>query len=327
MRRHPRLISALAALLALPFVYGGCVIVISSGDNERDKDKPEQPPVIAPAVITAENAVEFAAGAVAGGPASGALAGAAVTKASEQGFANALRTLRLPLALADALGRIEPDPAVVLFSPADSIAEKGSVPGTCGGRFVYTVDFAREAQAFSGDLEFENYCVDRFVISNRTRVSGVFERSTGGIVSARFTFEDLTAEGLSYAGDLQMDLFSDAIEASMSVDTAAGSGSANGFSLSGYTVDIVQYPGFSELEISGTYIHPAYGAVELKTTEPFIVYPEDRWPASGTAVVSGRDATCAALTVVDYLRFTVDADANGGGRFASTSGMHYWERF
>ena len=56
MRRHPRLISALAALLALPFVYGGCVIVISSGDNERDKDKPEQPPVIAPAVITAENA-------------------------------------------------------------------------------------------------------------------------------------------------------------------------------------------------------------------------------------------------------------------------------
>ena len=69
MKTPHRFLSLVVALIALPFIYGGCVIIYSSGDrNDWDKDDENQTLVHAPATINAQNAVEVAARAIAGGP-------------------------------------------------------------------------------------------------------------------------------------------------------------------------------------------------------------------------------------------------------------------
>lgn len=324
MKIFQRFLSIVAALMALPFIYGGCVVIFSSSDHEdKYQDNQEQTLAPTPAVISAENAVEFAAGAIAGGPVSGKFEGQAADTNPGQNFENAFRTMRLPVALASALSRIETDPAAILFSRSDISEEIGSVAGSCGGQFDYTLDYNRVSETVSGRIEFINYCLDDIIISNLSEVDGYFDNRTGDIVSASFTFEDFTVDGLAYGGTLEIDVISGEIQAYLSIDT---DGSAHGgvFTLSSYFVNVIQSPGFQEVWISGTYHHPEFGAVELDTTEPFVIHAEDRWPSSGLAVVTGQGDTSAVLTAVDLTRFRVAADTAGSGRFSRYLGMHLW---
>jgi hypothetical protein len=320
-----RLVSIVAALILLPFIYGGCVVIFTSGDtDDKDEEEQVQAVVLAPAGITAENAVEVAAGAIAGGPAPERLSSPAAESSPDPGVETAFRSMQLPAVLADALGRIAPDPAVISFSRSDVIEEIGAAPGSCGGQFSYRLDFNRVTEKFSGGLNFEDYCMEGAIVSNASEIEGLFSVTTGDIVSARLSFEALRIDGLGYDGTLEVESFDGVVEAYLTIDTS-GDGSAEGYALSGYFVDIVPYPGFSEVWISGTYGHPAFGAVELETIEPFIVYAADRWPSSGVAVVTGKSATAAALTAVDVTRFRVSLDAGGDGRLSRYLGMHAWE--
>jgi hypothetical protein len=325
MKSAHRLVSIVAALLLLPFIYGGCVVVFSSGDtDDKDEDEKVQAIVLAPADIGAGNAVEVAAGAIAGGPAPARLSSPAAGSQSDAGLENAFRSMRLPVVLAAALGRIGPDPAVISFSRSDVIEEGGDAAGPCGGRLSYRLDFDRVTEDFSGELNFEDYCADGTTVSDASGVEGIFSAATGDIVSARLTFDALRIDGLGYEGTLEVKTFDGVVEAYLDIDTV-GDPATEGFSLSGYFVDIVPYPGFSEVWISGAYGHPAFGAVELETTEPFIVYAEDRWPSSGIAVLTGKSGTAAALTAVDVTRFRVSVDSGGNDRSSRYLGMHAWE--
>lgn len=324
MKTPRRLRSIVSALIALPFIYGGCVVVISSGDHkDKDKDDQNQTLVLAPAAISAENAVELAAGAIVGGPASETPPGPAAEPQFNQNRENAFRTMRLPLALAGALGQIGTDPAAVSFNRSDVFVETGTAAGSCGGQLDYTLDYDRVSESLKGRLEFKDYCVDGVVVSNVAGLDGLFDSSTGDIVSARFTLEDFSVDGLSYDGHLEIDLYDGALEGYLSIETG-GSARGETFALSSYFVDVIRHPGFDEVWMSGTYSHPEFGAVELTTTEPFIIHSEDRWPSSGAAVVAGQGETSAALSVVDHTRFKVAADTAGGG-FSRYLGMHAWE--
>ena len=325
MKIPHRFISLAAALIALPFIYGGCVIIYSSGDH-KDKDDDDQNLALvhAPAAINTQNAVAFAAGAIVGGPTSNQPSAPAAGENIDQNIENAFRTMRLPVALAAALGQIEADPAAISFSRSDIIEESGSAAGSCGGQFDFTLDYDRASETLSGRLVFNDYCVDGIFISNHSDVDGFFNLSTGAIVSARFVFEDISVDGLRYAGNLEIDIFNGLIQSYLSIDTV-GSSPGEVFALSSYFVDVVRYPGYDEVWVSGTYVHPELGAVELDTTEPFVIHAEDQWPSSGLAVVNGSGETSAALTAMDFTRFRVAADTTGSGRFSQYLGMHDWE--
>lgn len=325
MKIFQRFLSIVAALISLPFIYGGCVVIYSSGDHkDKDKENQEQTLALAPAAISAENAVEIAAGAIAGGPVSGELEGQAADTNPGQNFENAFRSMRLPVALASALSRIETDPAAILFSRSDISEEIGTAAGSCGGRFDYTLDYNRFSGTVSGRLEFINYCIDDIIISNISDVDGYFDNRTGDIFSAGFIFGDISVDGLAYGGTLEIDIISGEIQAYLSIETG-GSTHGGVFTLSSYFVNVIQYSGFQEVRISGIYHHPEFGAVELDTTEPFVIHAEDRWPSSGLAVVNGQGDTSAVLTAVDFTRFRVAADTAGSGRFSRYLGMHLWE--
>jgi hypothetical protein len=327
MKRHYRYLFVVAVLIALPWLYGGCVLVFSSGDHsDKDKDEDDLKQVLAagPATVNAANAVAFAAGAVAGGPAPQSLSGFSGGTTPDPGVENAFRSMRLPAVLAAALGRIGPDPAAISFSLSDVIEEDGSASGPCGGRFGYSLEFDRGSENFGGRLDFADYCIDGITVSSTCGVEGIFNGSSGEIVSARLTFEHLGIDGLDCKGVVEVDIFDGIVEAYLEIDTS-GSASAEGVALSGYFVDIVPHPGYDEVWISGSYGHPELGTVELETTRPFIVHSEDRWPSSGVAVVTGESATAAALTAVDFTRFRVTVDEGGADRLSRYLGMHAWE--
>jgi len=324
MKSNRRLTTIVAAFAALPFIYGGCVVVFTSGDVDDDKDKEKASVVVAaPAAIGPENAAEFAIGALTGGLTSDGPTNPAPAEAPAHSRAKTFRTLRLPVSLAGALQHIQPDPAAVRYSLSGFLEESGAVAGGCGGRFVYKLDLDRGSERFNGSLDFEDYCEDGFTLRAQTRVDGWFDPSSGTIVSARFVFEDLDTGDLSYAGEMQLDISGDLIGAFLNAD-AVESASGKVHRLSAYDIEITRHAGFFEMAAVGTYGHPDYGEVDLETTAPFVIHREDRWPASGGSVVSGENATAAALTAVDHLRFRVYADTDGSGRFDRNAGTHPW---
>ena len=325
MKIPRRFLLLAVALFSLPFIYGGCVIIFSSGGHKnKEEDDQKLALVNAPATINAQNAVEFAAGAVAGGPTSNAPPNSSAEAGLDPTIENAFRAMRLPVALSEAMEQIGADPAAVSFNRSDILEETGIAVGSCGGRFDFTVEYNRTSGTMNGLLEFEDYCTDGIVISNDSEVNGIFDRATGEILSASFEFQALSVDGLAYGGNLEIDIFEGTLHAYLSIDTNDSS-SGEVFKLSSYFVDVVRYPGYDEVWVSGTYIHPELGTVELDTTEPFVIHAEDQWPSSGLAVVTGSGETSAALTVVDFTRFSVSADTTGSGRFSLYLGMHDWE--
>ena len=325
MKIPRRFLSLAAALILLPFTYGGCVIVYSSGGHkDRDEDDDKLALISAPAAIDAQNAVAFAAGAVAGGPQSNAQSNSAADENLAPDIENAFRTMKLPVAFAAAMAQIGADPAAVSFSRTNLIEASGIGVGSCGGQLDFAVVFNQASGAVNGFLEFEAYCVDNIVISNRAEIDGIFDNATGDILSAGFEFENLSVEGLAYSGNLEVDIFQDTLHAYLSIDTG-GTLPGEVFTLSSYYVDVIRYPAHDAVWVSGTYIHPEFGAVELDTTEPFVIHAGDQWPSSGLAVVTGSGETSAALTAVDFTRFRVAADTTGSGQFTHYLGMHDWD--
>ena len=100
-------------VLSIPYTYGGCVLVFTSGDIEREKDPEdsESPTVFAgrttPAVIDSANANDLSGGAFAGGITRIEAASAGFNQDSMATQIGAFRPLRLPLILQDSFQKVE----------------------------------------------------------------------------------------------------------------------------------------------------------------------------------------------------------------------------
>lgn len=315
--------------IALPYTYGGCVVVFSSGSIDRDKEKIEDDSsdgfigITSRAAINSENAGQLTGGAFAGG----------LTRVEAQSLnlnpnvinyqIDVFRALRFPLILGHALRKIEISPAVIIFSRTNLITENGKFEGSCGGNFSYTLTFNRESEKFSGSLSFEYYCDGGITISGGANVYGTVEIDSGNFFTANFSFEDLSDDTHSLNGEIQIDLSDTPILVNF---TAYSTDRLTGqvYWIKDYSMNLIESVGHIEAEFFGTFYIPDYGQVALKTSQPFVIHDSDNWPTSGQLVIQGESDTTAQLTAINQLHCRIEADTNGSGIFDWDSGIRSW---
>jgi hypothetical protein len=333
MKSGKFILLTLMLIFSLPYLYGGCVVIFSSGDTSRDKNQIVDNSVddssagfigvASQAVINAANAENLAGGALAGG-----LTGAAVSKPgldrnSSDTHMDAFRPLRFPLVLEASLRKIESAPTSSIFSPAAIIIKRDSFSGGCGGNFSYTLNFNKTSQQFQGHLSFTDYCDQGIIISGQTDVNGTFDAPSGDLKTANFSFDDLSDKSITLNGDISISLSDPPIIATFSA-CAHDKSSGLTYWLKDYSMNIDKSAGYVAIEIFGRFYHPDHGFVKITTTEPFIIHDEDDWPTSGRIEIRGADNTNAQLTTLDYLYFGVEADTDGNGIFDWDSGTLNW---
>jgi hypothetical protein len=316
-------------VLSLPYTYGGCVLVFTSGDIEREKDPDGSDTTTdfagrtSQAVIDSTNAKNLSGGAFAGGISRIEAARAGFKQDSMAAQIGPFRPLRLPLVLQDSLQQVELASKVVsLFKPAVE-TRSGTLTGDCGGRLSYSVDFICESRTFNGSFSLENYCDHGITISGETDIDGTYEVDSGDLSTAHFSFADLADGSITLDGEISIDFLHQPITATFSAHSKDIE-SGRVYWIKDYSMNITEFAGYIEIEIFGRFYHPDHGFVNLTTTEPFIVHTEDDWPTSGLFVIQGAKNTKAELSALDQLSFSVATDTDGDGVFDSESGILNW---
>ena len=336
MNRYKSIIFLIILVLSLPYTYGGCVLVFTSGDIEREKDPEDSdtPTDFAgrntQAVIDSANATDLSGGAFAGGITLIEAAGARFNQDSMATQIGAFRPLRLPLILQDSLQKVETPQKVEtvsavfdFFKPAVEI-KSGSLQGACGGSLSYLIDFIDESRSFNGSFSFENYCDDGIIISGETDIDGTYRVDNGDFTTAIFSFTNLADGTMTLDGEISIDLLRPPITATFSAhskDIASG----QVYWVKDYSMNITEFAGYIAIEIFGTFYHPGHGFVNLTTTEPFLVHHEDDWPTSGLLEIQGEKNTRAKLSALDQLTYSVEADTDGDGVLDWDSGILNWK--
>ena len=322
------ILSILFAFL-LPYTYGGCVVVISSGDTDNDKKKNHDDPaggfvgITSQAAISSTNAESLAGGAFAAGLTGVEPKVSELNHGSGTTRIDAFRPLRLPAVLGDCLHRIEFNRLSIIFSQSNIISESGNLEGSCGGRFSYTIKLDKISEKYKGRLSFDDYCDQGITISGKADVDGIYEVAKANFLLANFSFENLTDGYLSFDGELSIDFSDSPILATL---TSHSRDNLTGqiYWIKNYSMNITQLAGYVEIEIFGKFYHPDFGFVNLTTTDPFVVYDKDVWPTSGQLVIQGDNHTQAQLLAVDHLRCAVEAVTQGNGVFDWDSGILNW---
>jgi len=330
MNRNKLIIFFIILAMSLPFTYGGCVLVFTTGDIEREKDpeggdtSPDFAGKTSQAYINSTNAKGLSGGAFAGGITRFEAASAGFSQDSMTTQIGAFRPLRLPLVLQDSLQKIETASTVSgPFKPAGE-TKSGTLQGDCGGRLSYSIDFIYESRVFNGRFSFENYCDHGITLAGETDIDGTYRRDTGDFTTAHFSFVDLADGTITLDGEISIDFLHPPITATF---TAHSKNIESGqvYWLKDYSMNITEFAGYIEIEIFGTFYHPDYGFVNLTTAEPFIVHHEDDWPTSGLFVIQGEKNTKAELSALDQLTCSIAADTDGDGVFDWDSGTLNWK--
>ena len=336
--RH--LILFILLIFLLPYTYGGCIAVFSSGgDGDKviirsgpsDEDKQivddggsgDTLIVATQASITPANAEALTGVAVTGNLTNSGPEISALSQSSAHTQIETFRPLSFTLALGDSLRDIDLNPSLFQLSQTNMINESGTVEGPCGGLFSYSLNLNILSEEFSGSLSFEDYCDSGTRFYGETDVVGAFEVSTGDFLSATFSFNNLIQGTFTLDGEMSIDL-SDSPVIAVFTAHAKDNDTERVYWLRDYSMNITEWAGDVEIEVSGTFHHPDHGFVNLATTDPLVVHEEDDWPASGQIVIQGDNHTRAQLTALDPLHWRVEADTEGDGIFEWESGVLNW---
>jgi hypothetical protein len=316
-------------MLSMPYTYGGCVLVFSSGDVKREKDSEdgESPTVFtgstSPAVIDSTNAKDLSGGAFAGGMTRLESESSEYDEDLRETQIGVFWPLRLPMVLKDSLQKAEiAGPATALYKPAVE-TRSGTIAGSCGGNLSYLMDIIAESRLFDGSFRFENYCDHGIAISGETDFDGSYGIDSGDIRTAHFSFADLADGQVTLEGDISLDFLHPPTTVTFSAyskDIESG----QVFWIKDYAMNITEFARYIEIEIFGAFYHPDHGYVKLTTTEPFIVHHEDDWPTSGLLEIEGQKNTQAELTALNQLTYFVAADTDGNGAFDWESRILNW---
>lgn len=329
MKRKKYIILSFLFVLSLPYIYGGCVVVFSSGKVDRDIEKKENNSSTdfngdtSAAVINVTSAEELAAGAFAGGLISGAAGSSASSQEPIDTQIGVFLPLRFPMSLGKALRKIEFTRISIRLFESNIQTESGIYDGSCGGSFSYEISLDRASTEFTATLTFVDYCDQGIEISGETEVNGIFERETGDFLTAKFIFDNFTDGFLTLDGEIAID-FSDSPTLATLTAFAEDNASGQVYWLNNYSMNIIEFAGYVEIEIFGSFYHPDYGFVIMTTIDAFVVHDEDEWPTSGQIVIQGAKDTKAQLTAIDHLHYIVEADSDGDGRYDWESGVLNW---
>jgi hypothetical protein len=320
----------LLLIIVLPYTYGGCVVVFSSGNLENEEKIRDDESsdgfigITSQASINSENAGRLAGGAIAGGLTSIESQSTKLMQRDVIYQIDTFRALRFPLILGDSLRKIVISPILIHFSSTNPINDNGQFEGSCGGGISYKLSFNRDSERFTGSLSFEEYCDRGLTITGDVDVDGTYNKGSGAFITANFSFYDLYDAHYSLDGDVSIDYSDTPILANFS---AYSTNKQNGktYWIKKYSMNITEYIGYIEVEIFGSFYHPDYGYVSFKSSQPFVLHNTDEWPTSGQLVIEGDNDTIAHLIAIDEERCRIEANTKGLGIFDWDSEIIDWE--
>ena len=193
----------------------------------------------------------------------------------------------------------------------------------CGGSMSYSITFNDVTGSFNGSFTFTDYGCGGTTISGGASFSGIINVNTSNFIEVDFSFDNLSGGGLTLDGDLSIDYTVTPHEITLN---AYGQDPNSGkvFWIDNYTIRIVEYAGYEEIDMSGTFYHPDHGYVTLSTVDPFVLNDGDEWPNGGTMVVIGANNSKVKLTALSNLTCSVDVDVDGDGVYELLSGVMNW---
>ena len=294
---------ALWVTIAAALLYGiaGCSGGGGGGGNDGDGGI-SYSGLTNQAELSEQNVEDIAGGAFAAGLVGDGMMGFnSFDQSSHEYWADKFRTVKVPQILSDSLHLIDftaPSPGAA-HAALDTMEE--TVTGDCGGSLTYSVSADDADGTFSGSFTFSQYCNDGTEINGSASFELVMNLETEEFVEAYLSFEKLTGGDLTFDGEIEIDFSASPDRVTFN---AYGQDPVSGkvYWIEDYIItidevdeDLDENADFVRIEISGRFYHPDHGYVTLETTEPFVLYTENDWPASGILVVTGANDASAKL--------------------------------
>lgn len=174
------------------------------------------------------------------------------------------------------------------------------IAGPCGGSALVAIDSA-SATSISGTVSFSNFCEPDVIFVSGTVAFTADVTLVGNPVSA------VTINALSITT-------SDSDKLSVYVRD-----SGTVYWVHGLGITITASPSYHDVTVSGVFYHPAYGHVTVSTPTTLRILVTDRYPSSGSLLLTDTQNRRALLTALDATTYQLQIDADANGTYETTT--------
>jgi hypothetical protein len=286
-----------------------------------------------PANIDRDNVTDLLIGAFMGGNTAASLS---VFGAAQQtpGPVSYPRTLKYTDIFMGVIAAIDSSSATNNIYLGAVIPQEVDETGSCGGTVTGTLNIDDQSGAFDGNLTFNDFCENDYILDGPVTISGIFNPDTEEFAVVSLTFTNLSGSGagesVTLNGDFDLDLSNlplMTISTSMVIrDNILG----KTFKLENWVIEITEGEGITDVDITGRYFDPDHGYVDITTQESLRFNDDDFWPSDGILIAEGAEGTAggktkARITFVDADTYEIDVDEDGDGEFDDyNSGPLLW---
>ncbi len=173
------------------------------------------------------------------------------------------------------------------------------IAGPCGGSALVAISSA-SATSISGTVSFSNFCEPDVIFVSGTVTFTADVTLIGNPVTA------VTINALSITTP-DSDKLSIYVRDSGAVYWAHG-----------LNITITASPSYHDVTVSGVFYHPAYGHVTLSTPTILRVLLADRYPSSGSLLLTDTQNRRALITALDATTYQLQIDADANGSYETT---------
>ncbi len=293
-------------------------------------------------VITADNAQELSADALNLGATSSTFGNISISQNSTQ--TTVINRPFLPsflYVLEDAARQVEPNLSAEPSTHAAVRSETDTIEGDCAtgpsGSASYSIQLDDTTGAFSGTLEFSDYCVDETYIDGKTTFSGTVDMQGQEMMGFTLSFDMLTGttgeNSFTFDGQVAFTLNTSTTTTTMTM-LVKNNQTTKTHKVVDYRMSVTDYGSYESVEVSGRYYHPDHGYVVLSTADPLLYETWGEYPYAGQVELEGADGsagnpTTAQLTAIDATHCQLKVDINGDGDYDDPvdydSGEITWE--
>jgi hypothetical protein len=312
---------AIPSLFAL--VVGGC-----DGDGGHSGDSGiTYTGITAQATIDDSNAVDLSLGVYKCGDIGMSVETVGAVQTADYKQIGHSRVLKLAHTTQEAILQVDVSPSSGVGVSGTTVTKSDTIPGDCGGNASYTIEVDDVTGAFSGTMNFNDYCSEGVTLSGSTSFSGKFDVDTEVFLRFRLTLHTVSvtsgSDSFTTSGSVSFNFQASPPTATIDIRVRDNS-TGKVYWANDYSITLVEESGYVEFEISGRYYDPDYGYVDFHTETPFHIDDGDEWPSAGVLIVEGEGGTEARLTALSSTTYIVDVDTDGDGTYDWDSGVLNW---
>jgi hypothetical protein len=319
------------AIFCLLMIFMGC-----SGSGSGAPPTLSYTGVTTPVSIDVDNAETLLVGAYEGGLVASAFNILGAARADSSHSITTHRMLSLADAFESFLYELDMQPQQPGSFAGAIITDSETLFGSCGGSVYYDVGLDSIFGDFSGTADFRDYCDvsnPDLVLDGIADFSGDYDVLSLEIDDFAFIFRDfnVTSSAESYILNGSLNGSVSATRADINTSSVLKDASTGKtFWLKDFAIKALRGNGFVDIELNGRYYDHDYGYVDVITEEPFRVYDNEDWPATGILAMQGAEGeqggnTMARLVVLEEGSYQIEADTDGDGSFDDyNSGPLYW---